>query len=91
LGVDEVVMLDINEYLIDTGDLYLLCSDGLSDMVNDGAIAKIITSDVDLEAKTAQLIDAANANGGRDNISALMVELKEATEKRGLIARLLGK
>jgi protein phosphatase len=76
---------------VETGDLYLLCSDGLSDMVNDGAIAKIITSDVDLEVKTAQLIDAANANGGRDNISALMVELKEATEKRGLIARLLGK
>jgi serine/threonine protein phosphatase PrpC len=46
---------------------------------------------VDLEVKAAQLIDAANANGGRDNISALMVELKEATEKRGLIARLLGK
>jgi protein phosphatase len=91
LGVDEVVMLDINEYPIEAGDVYLLCSDGLSDMVNDGAIAKIITSDVDLEVKTAQLIDAANANGGRDNISALMVELKEATEKRGLIARLLGK
>ena len=91
LGVDEVVMLDINEYPIEAGDVYLLCSDGLSDMVNDGAIAKIITSDVDLEAKTAQLIDAANANGGRDNISALMVELKEAAEKRGLIARLLGK
>jgi protein phosphatase len=91
LGVDEVVALDVNEYLIEAGDLYLLCSDGLSDMVNDGAIAKILTSDTDLEPKTAQLIDAANANGGRDNISALLVELKDATEKRGLIARLLGR
>jgi protein phosphatase len=37
------------------------------------------------------LVDAANDNGGRDNISVLMVEVQEATEKRGLIARLLGK
>lgn len=91
VGVDEVVALDINEHLVEPGDLYLLCSDGLSDMASDAVIAKILTSDADLEAKAGQLIDAANAGGGRDNISALMVELKEVAEKRGLIARLLGK
>jgi serine/threonine protein phosphatase PrpC len=91
LGVDEVVELDIHEHLIEAGDVYLMCSDGLSDMVNDGSIAKIVTSEADLAVKTTQLIEAANANGGRDNISVLMVELKEAAEKRGLIARLLGK
>jgi len=91
VGVDEAVLFDINEYPIEPGDLYLLCSDGLSDMVADGVIAKIVTSDADLELKAAQLIDVANANGGRDNISVVMVALKESTEKRGLIARLLGK
>ncbi|MEN9436394.1 MAG: hypothetical protein RIR09_1049, partial [Pseudomonadota bacterium] len=40
---------------------------------------------------TNQLVNAANENGGRDNISVLMVEVSELAEKRGLIARLLGK
>lgn len=91
LGVDESVMLEINEHPIEVGDLYLLCSDGLSDMLNDAAIAKIFASEADLDMLAAQLIDAANANGGRDNISVLMVEVKADAEKRGLIARLLGK
>ena len=68
-----------------------MCSDGLSDMVDDDAIAKIVVSEATLDQKAKQLIDAANENGGRDNISVLMVELHEAPEKRGLIARWLGK
>jgi protein phosphatase len=60
-------------------------------MVQDAAIAKIVNTEVGLEQKSQLLIDAANDNGGRDNISVLMVEVQEATEKRGLIARLLGK
>ena len=91
LGVDESVLLEVNEHSIQGNDLYLMCSDGLSDMVNDDAIAKIVTSELTLDQKAKQLIDAANENGGRDNISVLMVELHEAPEKRGLIARWLGK
>jgi protein phosphatase len=91
LGVEEIVLLEVNEYPVELGDIYLLCSDGLSDMVQDAAIAKIVNTDVGLEQKSQLLIDAANDNGGRDNISVLMVEVQEATEKRGLIARLLGK
>lgn len=91
LGVDESVLLEVNEHEVEVGDLYLMCSDGLSDMVDDAGIARIVSSDLDLEQKATQLIDAANANGGRDNISVLVVEIKEAAEKRGLIARLLGK
>ncbi len=91
LGVDEAVLLEINEHQVEVGDLYLLCSDGLNDMVDDQAIAKIIGSDVALDEKADQLVDTANANGGRDNISVLLVDVQEATEKRGLIARLLGK
>jgi protein phosphatase len=91
LGVDDVVMLEINEYPVEVGDQYLLCSDGLSDMLDDQAIAKILDAEPDLELAAAQLIEAANANGGRDNISVLLVEIEAGAEKRGLIARLLGK
>jgi protein phosphatase len=91
LGVEDTVLLEINDYQVETGDIYLMCSDGLSDMVDDAAIARIVASEGDLNTKAGQLIDAANANGGRDNITVLMVESSETADKRGLIARLLGK
>lgn len=91
LGVEEVVLLDINEHLVEPGDLYLMCSDGLSDMVDDELIARIALGDSSLDQKAGLLIEAANENGGRDNISVLIISASEAAEKRGLIARLLGK
>jgi PPM family protein phosphatase len=91
LGVEETVMLEVNEHQVELDDLYLMCSDGLSDMVNNAAIAKIVTTGADLEYVANQLVDAANANGGLDNISVLLVEIKNGTKKRSLIARLLGK
>jgi serine/threonine protein phosphatase PrpC len=91
LGVDESVLLEVNEHQVQVSDLYLMCSDGLSDMVDDEAIAKIMTSDLLPEQKATLLVDLANENGGRDNISVLLVEVHEAPEKRGLIARWLGK
>ncbi len=91
LGVDESVLLEVNEHSVQVGDTYLMCSDGLSDMIDDDAIAKIVTGEVPLEQKAKQLIDQANDNGGRDNISVLLVEVHDAPEKRGLIARWLGK
>jgi len=91
LGVDESVLLEVNEHEVQAGDLYLMCSDGLSDMANDDAICEIVSSELALEQKAKQLIDAANDRGGRDNISVLMIEVHDAPEKRGLIARLLGK
>jgi protein phosphatase len=91
LGVEEVVMLEVNEHAVELGDVYLMCSDGLSDMLNDATIAQLMTPEASLEHKAQALIDAANNHGGRDNISVLLVEVSEAVEKRGLIARLLGK
>ena len=91
LGVDESVLLDVNEHTVQEGDIYLLCSDGLSDMVDDPAIAKIVSADMALEHKAIHLVDLANENGGRDNISVLLVEVHEAAEKRGLLARWLSK
>ena len=91
LGVEDMVMLDVNEHVVEPGDLYLMCSDGLSDMVNDELIARIISEESGLDQKTGLLISTANENGGRDNISVLMVLAGESTERRGLFARLLGK
>lgn len=91
LGVEETVLLEVNEYPVEAGDIYLMCSDGLSDMVDDASIARIISTGEGLEQKAAALVEAANENGGRDNISVLLIEVAEAPEKRGLIARLLGK
>jgi len=91
LGVEDAVLLEVNEHKVEPGDIYVMCSDGLSDMVDDEGIAKILVQDVPLEQKVAMLIDAANANGGRDNISVLVALAAEGSRKKGLISRLLGK
>ena len=91
VGVEAQVLLEIHEHAVLPGDLYLLCSDGLSDMVDDFAMAEILLADLGLETIAEDLIACANANGGRDNISVLLAGAAEAAEKRGLIARLLGK
>ena len=91
LGVEDAVLLEVNEHKVEPGDIYMMCSDGLSDMVDDDGIAKILVQDVPLEQKVALLIDAANANGGRDNISVLVALAAEGSRRKGLISRLLGK
>ena len=91
LGVEDAVLLEVNEYRVELGDVYLMCSDGLSDMVRDGPIAGIMLGGGSLEQKSRQLIVAANEGGGRDNISVLLVQAKEASVKRGLLSRILGK
>ena len=91
LGVEDAVLLDVNEHRVEPGDIYLMCSDGLSDMVDDPGIARILAGDVALEEKAVQLVDAANANGGRDNISVMLAQADSGAKKKGLISRLLGK
>ncbi len=90
LGVEDAVELEVNEHAVIAGDLYLMCSDGLSDMIDDKAIALILQSDESLDQKAERLINAANANGGRDNISVLLANAREGESKRGFFARLLG-
>ncbi|MGE0331935.1 MAG: Stp1/IreP family PP2C-type Ser/Thr phosphatase [Ramlibacter sp.] len=91
LGVEDAVLLEVNEHRVEPGDVYLMCSDGLSDMVDNENIAQLLATEVPLEQKVVQLVDAANANGGRDNISVLLVQAQSGVKKRGLISRLLGK
>jgi protein phosphatase len=85
------VLLEVNEHRVEPGDIYLMCSDGLSDMVDDPGIGRILSTEAPLEEKVVQLVDAANANGGRDNISVLLAQADIGTKKKGLISRLLGK
>lgn len=91
LGVDDAVALDLNEFDVEPGDLYMMCSDGLSDMVDDNEIASILDSEQTMEQKAEQLITVANEHGGRDNISVLLTQASLANHKRGLISRLLRK
>lgn len=91
LGVEDTVLLEVSEHRVEVGDLYLMCSDGLSDMVRDQPIADIMRGSSTLEQKTTQLIAAANAGGGRDNISVVLTHAKEATVKRSFLSRMLGK
>ena len=91
LGVEDTVMLEVNEHRVEAGDVYVMCSDGLSDMVNDAVIAGIMSGISSLEQKARQLIVAANDAGGRDNISVVLVQAKQASAKRGLLSRMLGK
>lgn len=91
LGVEDAVLLELNEHDVEPGDLYLLCSDGLSDMANDSEIAAILDTQTPMAQKADSLISIANEHGGRDNISVLLIQAGTADKRRGLISRLLGK
>jgi PPM family protein phosphatase len=91
LGVEDSVLLEVNEHRVEPGDLYMMCSDGLSDMVDDAGIAEILKSADSMEQKALGLVAAANAAGGRDNISVLLFEAYEGSSKRGFMSRLLRK
>lgn len=92
LGVDPVVEPEIHDYDVQPGDIYLLCSDGLNDMVDDEEIALTLrTLSANLDLAAAQLVQMANDNGGRDNISVILVQvLREYPAPRGWLGRLLG-
>ncbi len=91
LGVEDAVLLELNELDVEAGDLFLMCSDGLSDMANDAEIATVLESQMPMAQKADQLISLANEHGGRDNISVLLIQAGAADKRRGLISRLLRK
>ncbi len=74
VGCGNPPSLDFNTAELKQGDVLLICSDGLTDMLSDGEIEAILAhGDASLDTRAADLIDAANANGGRDNISVILV------------------
>ncbi|MCB9522758.1 MAG: Stp1/IreP family PP2C-type Ser/Thr phosphatase [Myxococcales bacterium] len=78
LGMKETVQVDVMHEQPVTGDVYLLCSDGLSGMVSDDDMAKILNGEGDdLDEKCERLIDAANKAGGTDNITVILVRYEQ--------------
>jgi protein phosphatase len=79
LGMKETVQVDVHHEVPQSGDVYLLCSDGLSGMVSDEQMESILKDDDgDLDRKCERLIDAANANGGSDNITVILARYEDA-------------
>ncbi len=76
LGVSKTVNVDLQEQFVLANDIYLLCSDGLNDMLDDIEIYNILTEyQHNLSFATQYLIDAANDRGGNDNISVILVKV----------------
>jgi len=92
LGIDPDVELELNEFDVEVGDIYLLCSDGLSDLVDDEAIQTTLNMlSSDLTEAAHKLVQLANDNGGKDNISVILVRVKKPFEyKRAWYDNFLG-
>jgi serine/threonine protein phosphatase PrpC len=73
LGMRDSVQVDIKPHQIMDGDYYLMCSDGLSGMVDDPGIQRIVAAGKPLERIVAELVDSANRAGGTDNITTLLL------------------
>jgi len=83
VGVDELVDLEIHDYPVEPGDLLLMCSDGLSDMLSDEQIEQLLRTNDSLPAAGAMLVQAANAAGGRDNIAVVLARAKPGNQGFG--------
>ena len=76
LGIEAIVPADIAEYRLEADDVYLLCSDGLTDMVEPEVVQQILGAKrAELPEAAAEMVDLANRNGGRDNISVVLVRV----------------
>jgi protein phosphatase len=76
LGIEAIVPADIAEYRVEANDIYLLCSDGLTDMVDTEVIHNIVDDKRSvLPEAAADLVELANQNGGRDNISVILTRV----------------
>jgi serine/threonine protein phosphatase PrpC len=88
LGIEEQVDLEIHDHEALVGDIFLLCSDGLTDMLDDVSIADHLAAQRPLAETASTLVDAANEAGGRDNVSALLLQVG-TPQSPGWAARLV--
>ena len=75
VGVDETVLLESHQHDLLGGDVVLLCSDGLCDMIDDARIRDLLLASTTLEAGALALIEAANQAGGKDNIAVILARV----------------
>jgi protein phosphatase len=78
LGVEARVLLDMQEVPMIPGDIYLLCSDGLTDMLRDARIAALVKRPLPLDQLARELIDGANHAGGHDNVSVALIRARHS-------------
>lgn len=92
LGVEPTVEVEVHEYDVLPDDVYLLCSDGLPDMVEDEDIHLTIkTFNASLDVVSQQLVELANDHGGRDNVSVMLAQVLEPfAARRNLFVRMAG-
>lgn len=81
LGTDKRVQIDARTFEVDPGDQILLCSDGLSNKVEEENLIHILTQTTAPEEKVTELIQTANDNGGEDNITAVLLEISSQPEE----------
>ena len=74
VGAKDDVEVDFFDWELQTGDMVLLCSDGLTNMVDDETICQILKGGGSLRDRVEKLVQTANLNGGRDNISVIVIE-----------------
>ncbi len=75
VGADIMVGIDFFTVELEAGDMVLLCSDGLTNMLEDAEIESIIRRPEELKERALELVDAANENGGKDNIAVVLIEI----------------
>lgn len=79
IGTQPAVTEDAQEMAIEAGDRFLLCSDGLTREVDEETIARVLNAGPDLERAARALVNAANENGGRDNVTCVLIEVEAGT------------
>ena len=79
LGMQDQVAVDVGSFDAQPGDVYLLCSDGLSGMVDDDELCRIVSGSPDLTVACQRLINTANEHGGEDNVTAVLVRLEDVS------------
>ena len=86
-GAGKKIEPDFFEIDLSIGDYLLLCSDGLSNMVNNNKIYEIVKKDATIEAKVDELIDEANKNGGRDNIAIILIYIDQIDKSNSIFEK----
>jgi protein phosphatase len=76
VGVEDIVLLETHHHALAPDDWILLCSDGLSDMLDDGHIAEVLQGHNQVADAAHALVEAANEAGGRDNIAVILVAVR---------------
>jgi len=74
IGAEDEIKVDFFSVKLNKGDFVLMCSDGLTNMIEDEEIRMILLAQKDIASKAEALVAAANQNGGKDNITVILIE-----------------